>query len=91
MNDVDERPAACGFVGFGNHIALDVVDLAPVGEEQDMVVRGTDEHIFHEVLFLGLVTGDTHAATVLRLVFGDGQALGVTAVRHGDDHVLYLD
>lgn len=91
LDDIDDRAAACRARRFGNVIALDGVHLAEVGEQQDIVVRGTHEHLLHEVVVLGAVCRDPHAAAVLRAVFGDGDALDVAAVRHGDDHVLLVD
>ena len=54
-------------------------------------MRRADEHLLHEVVVLGAVRRDAHAAAVLRAVFGDGDALDIAAVRHGDDDVLLVD
>ena len=89
LHDVDERAAAGSLCRFGDHIALDVIYLALIREQQNMIVRGADEHILHKVLFLGFMSRDADAAAVLRLVFGDGQTLGIAAVREGNDNVLH--
>ena len=34
---------------------------------------------------------DAHSAAVLSLVLGNGHALDIAAVSHGDDHVFFLD
>ncbi len=52
-------------------------------------MRGADEHLFHKVLFLGFVSRYTLAAAVLCAVFGNGKALDVARMRHGNDNLLY--
>lgn len=49
------------------------------------------KHVFHEILFLGLMSGNTGPAAVLRLVFGNGQTLNVSRVSHGYHYVLAVD
>ena len=56
-----------------------------------LLVRIGREYSFDEVLVLCLVRGDTHASSVLRFVFRNGHAFDVSAVRHGDNHVLFFD
>ena len=89
--DVDDGAAACRLVGFGDLVALDGIHLPEIGEEEDGDVRGADEHLLDEVVLLGAVPRDAHAAAVLSAVFGDGEALDVAAARHGDDDILLVD
>ena len=54
-------------------------------------MRGRNEQSFDKVLVLGLMRRNAHAASPLRLVFGNGLTLDVARMRHGDDDVLALD
>ena len=91
LDDIDDCSAARRTGGFGNVVALDGVHLAEVGKEQDVVVRRADEHLLHEVVLLGAVRRDAHAAAVLCAILGDGNALDVARMGHGDDDVLLVD
>ena len=88
LNEVDDCPAAGGTGGFGYLVALYGIHLAQRREEQDVVVRGADEHAFDKVLVFGLVGGDAHAAAVLSLVFGERQALDVARMGERNYHLF---
>ena len=54
-------------------------------------MRVGGEYSLNEVFVFCLVSGDTHTASVLRLVFRNGHTLDISAVSHGYDHVLFFD
>ena len=58
-------------------VALLAVDLAGIGEEQEIVVGGGGEHIHHGILVTGGDTLLAHAALALGGVLADGGALDV--------------
>ena len=51
LQQVDDRPAARGPGRHRQVVDLQPVDLAVVGEEEDVVVRQGDEHVLEEVAF----------------------------------------
>lgn len=77
LQQIDYRSASRRSLGFGDEVRLYAIDLAFIGKEHKVVVRAGDEHVFHEVLFLGLVSGYARSAAVLSLIFGHGQAFYV--------------
>ena len=54
-------------------------------------MRGRHEHLLDEVVLFGAVRRYADAAAVLRAVLGDGDALDISAVRHGDHDVFLVD
>ena len=62
---------------LGNLVHLEPVDLARVGEEQEIGVRRGDEQVLDDVLFLGLHPGHALAAAPLAAVGLDVRALDV--------------
>ena len=78
-------------VGHRQVVDLQPVDLAVVGEEEDVVVRQGDEHVLEEVAFLGVRRGDAPAAAVLGAVGAGGEPLDVAVVGDGHHHVLLAD
>ena len=91
LQQVDDRPAARGPGGHRQVVDLQPVDLAVVGEEEDVVVRQGDEHVLEEVAFLGVRGGDPPAAAVLGAVGAGREPLDVAVVGDGHHHVLLAD
>ncbi len=77
--DVDERAALGGTGGLGQFVDLRAVDLAAVGEEQQVVVRGADEQVLDEVAVLHVHPGHATPAALLLAVGRQGQRLDVAA------------
>ena len=88
LDYVDDSPAARRALCFGNFIRPYSEYLALVREQQYVVVRRAYEHFLDEVLFLGAVGCNSHAAAVLGFVFGNGYSLDVARVGHGNYHLL---
>ena len=65
LKQVDDGPAAGGPGRHGQVINLDPVDLAVIGEEQDIVVRQRNEHVLEEVALAGVGRRDPPAAPPL--------------------------
>ena len=91
VQEVDERLAPGVPLGLGDLVDLQPVDLAVVGEEQEVGVRRGDVHVLDDVLLLGLHAGDALAAPALAPVGLDGRPLDVARPRDGDDHLLVGD
>ena len=91
LNDIDHVDALGGFAALGNLIALLAVDLAGVGEKEDIVMGGCGEHRHHLVLLPGGHTLLAHAALALGGVLADGGALNVPGLGEGKDALLLLD
>src|SRR5918997_2668698 len=70
-------------------VHLEPVHLAPVGEEEHVVVRRRDEEVVDVVALFELHPGDADPAASLLAERVDGDALQVAAVRDGDDHLLF--
>src|SRR5256712_2795713 len=73
---------------LGNLVHLQPVDLAAVGEEQEIRVRRGDEEVLDDVLFLRLHAGHALAATALAPVRLDVRPLDVARTRDRDHHLL---
>ena len=91
LNDIDHVDALGGLAALGDLIALLPVDLAGVGEEEDVVMGGRGEHRHHLVLLPGGHPLLAHAALALGGVLADGGALNVPGLGEGKDALLLLD
>ena len=89
--DVHDIRAPRRSAGFGDAVALADIDLALVGEEQDVVVGRSGEHGIDIVLVTGRHCTHALAASALRTVFACGQALDIAVVGEGVDALLLLD
>ena len=65
---------------------LEPVTSPLVGEEEKVVVRGGDEQVLHEILFLGAHAGNASSASPLPPVEADRNALGVAEAADGYHH-----
>ena len=77
--------------GLRNLVALQLVNLAAIREEQDGVMRGCGEDILCEVLLTGAHCGNTAAAAALCAVNRGRLALDIAEVGEGIRAVLLLD
>ena len=89
--DVHDVGALGGLAALGDLVALLAVDLAGIGEEQDVVVGGGGEHVHHAVLVPGGDALLAHAALGLGGVLADGGALDITGLSQSKDALLLLD
>src|SRR4029077_2031664 len=83
--DVGDGPAGAGAAHLGDVVDLQPVDLAAVGEAQQVGVGRGDEEVLDEVVLAGAAAGDALAAAVLAAVGVERQPLDVAVVadRHG--------
>ena len=88
---VDERAALGGARGLRQLVHLQPVDLAAVGEEQQVVVRRGDEQVLDVVVVLHVHAGDADAAAALLAVGRQRQRLDVAGVGDRDHHLLVGD
>ncbi len=65
------------------------MDASPVCEEQDIIMRGCHEQVFHKIGFLSIHTNDTAAAPALLPVRVNGHALDISAVGDCDHHIFH--
>ena len=91
LNDVHDVHALGRLAALGDLIALLAVDLARVGEEEDIVVRRGGEHVDHRVLLAGGDALLAHAALTLGGILARGGALDVAVGRERKDALLLLD
>ena len=89
--DVDERAALRGALRLGQLVDLRAVDLAAVGEEQQVVVRGAHEQVLDEVAVLHVHARHAAPAALLLAVGGERQRLDVAGLRDRDHHLLVGD
>ena len=89
--DVDERAALRRALRLGQLVDLRAVDLAAVGEEEQVVVRRADEEVLDVVAVLHVHAGHADAAAVLLAVGRQRQRLDVAGLRDRDDHLLVGD
>src|SRR5690606_38845603 len=68
LQQVHDRPSATGARRFGNLIDLDLEYATGVGEAKQVIVRGSDEHLFGEIVLLRRRTDDAAPAATLRAV-----------------------
>ena len=78
---VDQRAALRGARALGQLVDLEPVDLAAVGEEQQVVVRRADEEVLDVVALLHVHPDHADAAAVLLAVGRERQPLDVAGVR----------
>ena len=91
LEDVHDVGALGGLAALGDLIALLAIDLARVGEEEQIVVGGGGEHVHHIVLLPG---GDALAALAalgLGGILADGGALDIARLGQGEHALLLLD
>ena len=68
FQQVYDGDTPAGSACFGDLIALDAVNLTFICEEQQRIVSGSQEQVFHIVLFSCLHADDAAAAAVLALI-----------------------
>ena len=76
---------------LGQVVDLQGVGVAPVGEDQEGVVGLGEEELLDEILVLGLHAQLALAPALLAPVGGQGGALDVAGLGHGDHHLLVRD
>ena len=91
LNNIDDRSAARRTVRLGDLVSFHRIHLAEIREEQNGAVGVAHEHVLDKVVLFGFMPRNTHAAAVLHAVFGNGETLDVSAVRHGNHNVLFVD
>ena len=91
LEDIDDVGALGGLAGLGDLVTLLPVDLAGVGEEEDIVVGGGGEHFGHGVLLPGGDALLAHAALGLGGVLAGRCPLDVARLGQGEDTLLLLD
>src|SRR5438445_10173778 len=83
-HEIDNRfPPRCT-ARFRNFMNLEPVTSALVGEEQDIVVCGRNEHMFDEIVFLRRRPGHASSAAPLAPVSGNRKALDESPVADCD-------
>ena len=88
VQQVDHRPAA-GVAGQLRQVVdLPPIDLALVGEEQQVGVGAGDEEVLDRVFLFGLGPGQPLAAAALRAIDRSRRPLDVAVAADGDDHRL---
>ena len=88
---IDHGSAPGGAAGLGNLVALAVVDLADVGEEENVVVGGGDVDGLDVVLLLQVLGIHAPAAPALGAVGIHGHPLHVALVTQGEGADLLLN
>ena len=68
FHDVGQRPASCSASSLGDLIDLQPVAAPGIGKEKDIVVGGGHEHVFNEVIMLGLSSRHPFAPASLTAV-----------------------
>ena len=91
LQEVYDRGAPGIAGGLRDLIAFHLIDAACIGEEQDAVVGGGDEHALDHVLFQGLHAPDALAAPVLGLEGVDEHTLDIAEACHGDHGIAHRD
>ena len=77
--------------GLRNLVALELVDLAAVGEEQNVIMAVRGKQLGHDVLVAAGHAGNAAPAAALRVVRVERLALRVAEVRQRDDAALVRD
>src|SRR5579884_2559472 len=88
---VIDEPTRRGAALLGDVVDLEPVDLAAIGETQQVSMRRSDEEVLDEVIVACGAARDTLAATMLAAVGVERQALDVAVMAYGDDVGLFLD
>ena len=88
---VDDRHALGGAFTLGDVERPQAIHLAPVREEQQVRVRGGEDHVAHDVVDLELAARHATAAAALRLERRGLDGLDVLGLRHHDDEFLVVD
>ncbi len=94
---VGDRPAGAGAARLRDVVNLEPVQLAAVGEAEQIGVRRGDEEVLDEIVFAGVAAGDALAAAMLAAIGVQRQPLDVAVVADRDgvrllgDQVLEVD
>ena len=88
---VDHRLAPRRAARLRDLVDLEPVELAGVGEEEQVVVGAGDEEVLDPVVLLQVGPVEPPAAAPLLLVGAHRDPLDVAGVGDGDDHVLFGD
>ena len=91
VQQVDDRPAAAVAAQLRQVVDLLPIDLAAVGEEQQVGVRAGDEQVLDRIFFFGLGALQALAAAALGPIDAGRRALDVAVVADRDDHRLFGD
>ena len=91
VQQVDHGPAAAVAGQLRQVVDLAPVDLALVGEEEQIGVRAGDEEVLDGVFFFGLGAVEALAAAVLGPVGRGGRPLDVAVAADRDHHGLFGD
>jgi len=77
--------------GLRDLIHFQPVHFSGAGEDQEVMMGGSNEYFFDKILLLGAHADLAPPAAVLALVQTDGVALDVAGMRDGDHHVFFHD
>ena len=91
IEQVHHRAAAALAAKLRQVVHLLPIDLAAVGEEQQVVVRAGDEQVLDRIFFVGLGALQALAAAALGPIDAGRRALDVAVVADRDDHRLFGD
>ena len=91
LQQIDDVGALAGAAALGDGVALDAEQAALIGNEQDIIMGGTHEHLLHDILFLAGHAGDAAAAALLGLIGSLELALDITGLGQGINALLLSD
>ena len=91
LEKVDDSRTASRSACGRDVVAFDAVHTTAIREEEDVMMRRCDKHMFDEIFFFRTHARDTATTAFLTAVGADRHTLDVVAVRERKDDVFYGD
>ena len=91
IEKIDDRLAPGDSASLRKFMNLHPVDLSGIGEEEDIVMGGSDEEVFYKILFLDIDAHLSLSAAMLAPVEADGISLDISRVGDRHHHILFGD
>ena len=91
LNNVDDCATLSGSVANRKLVDLEAVHLTKVGKEQHVIMGGSNKEVLDKIVLFERDALNTLAATLLRAINLNRNALYVASVSDGDNHILFSD
>ena len=91
LDDVDDCATLSGSVTNRKLVDLEAVHLTKVGKEQHVIMGGSNKEILDKIVLFERDALNTLAAALLRTINLNRNALYVTCVSNGNNHILFSD
>ena len=91
LDDIDDSAALCSSTTNRKFVDLEAIHLTKVGKEQHVIVGRSNKEVLDKIVLFERDALNTLAAALLRAINLNRNALYVTCVSNGNNHVLFSD